>query len=182
MPKFQTDSKWLRHQDLTEGQDTMVTIKDFSEELVGQGGEARKKWVLTFREIEKGLALNATNGKLICKALGSEEMDEWIGRKIALYVADDIPFNGEIVSAIRVRSKSPKGKAAPVPADPNEPPPWYADTEAWTQTMQQYELKDVKRFVGVSQALGCSEPAELMQLSERQQFLEHWKATAASTV
>lgn len=118
MPKFTTDTKFLSHTDLSDVTDTIVTIKGVDRETVGQGAQASEKWIVYFRELKKGLALNKTNGKMICHVLKTEEMDEWIGRKIALYVKDDVEYQGEIVSAIRVRSKVP-GTSQPEASAPH---------------------------------------------------------------
>lgn len=105
MAKFSTDGKYLKHQELPEG-DTIVTIRSYQQErLKANDGTEQKKWVLYFEEMEKGLALNATNGKTLCKVLMSDDMDDWIGKKVALYTKDDVEFGGELVSAIRVRPK-----------------------------------------------------------------------------
>ena len=106
MPKFSTEGKYLKHAEL-DGQDWVLTIDRVKQEVVGKDEDATKKWVVYFKETEKGFVLNATNGKTICKILGTEEMDEWLGRKITLYVKDDVEFGGEMVSAIRVRPKLP---------------------------------------------------------------------------
>ncbi len=112
MPKFSTESKYLKHTDLPEGEDTIVTIKSFRQEDMEKGEVKQKKWVIYFEEMEKGLALNSTNGKTLCKILGSEEMNDWKGRKIALYTKDDIEYAGELVSGIRVRPRLPKDATA----------------------------------------------------------------------
>ena len=104
MAKFSTDGKYMKHQELPEG-DTQVTIKSYAQEVLESNGQKQKKWVLYFHEMDKGLALNATNGKTLCKILGSDDMDDWTGQKILLYVKDDVEFGGEMVSAIRVRNK-----------------------------------------------------------------------------
>ncbi len=104
MAKFSTDGKYMKHQELPEG-DTQVTIKGYAQEVLENNGQKQKKWVLYFHEMDKGLALNATNGKTLCKILGSDDMDDWEGQKILLYVKDDVEFGGEMVSAIRVRNK-----------------------------------------------------------------------------
>ena len=106
MPKFTTPSNYLRHQELDDTEDTIVTIDSFANEEVGQGDQKKQKWVLYFTGMEKGLVLNSTNGKVICKLYG-EEMDEWIGKNISLYIKDDVQFKDETVSAIRVRPKAP---------------------------------------------------------------------------
>ena|SRR3990167_2075910 len=108
MPKFSTPSSYIKHQELSETEDTIVTIASFKQEEVGQGADMKTKWVIYFHELEKGLVLNATNGKTICKLYG-EEMEEWVGKKIAIFCKDDIEYAGELVSGIRVRPKAPKG-------------------------------------------------------------------------
>lgn len=112
MPKFTVETKYLSHTDISDVTDTIVTIKDFQQETLGMGAQAQEKWVLYFRENKKGLALNKTNGKILVKMLG-EEMDEWVGQKIALYVKDDVEYQGDIVSAIRIRLTKPKGEQKP---------------------------------------------------------------------
>ena len=125
MPKFTTDSKFMTHADIPGDADTVYTIKSYEQETVGQGPQASEKWVIYFRETKKGLALNKTNGNLIIKALGSDEMDDWIGKKISLYVKDDVEYQGEIVSAIRVR---PKAASTP---QKEQPKPTQAPEETW---------------------------------------------------
>ena len=105
MPKFATDSKYLKYQEL-DGKDWVFTIASFKHENLGQGEKKEMKWVLYFQEMEKGFALNATNGKVICKLYG-EEMNDWVGKKITLYEKDDIEYAGDLVSGIRVRGKVP---------------------------------------------------------------------------
>ena len=107
MAKFTVDAKYLSHTDISDHDDTVLTIKSYEQETMGQGKEMVEKWVLYFREIKKGLGLNKTNGKMCCKLFGSDDMDDWVGKKIAIYVKDDVEYQGEIVSAIRVRSKLP---------------------------------------------------------------------------
>ena len=107
MPKFSTPSRWLKHTDLPEDHDTVLTIATFAQEDIGKGDQKEKRWVLYFHEIDLGLVLNATNGKAVIKACGTDEMDDWKGKQISLYVKDDVEFAGDIVSAIRVRVKAP---------------------------------------------------------------------------
>ena len=104
MPKFATEGKYLKHQELATDQDTIVTIRGYQKDKLEKDGKVDTKWILLFNELDKGLALNATNGKTLCKLFG-DEMDDWTGNKIALYIKDDVEFGGEMVSAIRVRPK-----------------------------------------------------------------------------
>ncbi len=111
MAKFTTDSKYLKQNDIEEvgnGQDVLVTIRAYRQESMEKNGAKEKKWLLLFDELEKGLVLNSTNGKTICKLMGTDDMDIWKGKQIALYVKDDVEFQGELVSAIRVRPRLPR--------------------------------------------------------------------------
>lgn len=102
--------KYLRSDDLGDD-DVTVTIKDCTQEMVGQGRDAQLKLVLLFREFEKGLIINKTNATTIAKMHG-DDTDEWLGKRIVLWVNHDVQFGNEIVSAIRVRAKAPGGSAA----------------------------------------------------------------------
>jgi len=81
-----------------------VSLKDST------GSEVIKP-LLHLAGMESGLVLNKTNANLVCKALGSDDTDDWVGRKITLYVAE-VEFRGDIVPAIRVKSKAPSGPKA----------------------------------------------------------------------
>ena len=105
MPRFSRSGKFLHFDDLPSDGDTVVTIKSFKEMVFEQEGETQRKWALSFAELDQPLILNQINGKLISKALGTDEMSEWVDRKIALYVRDDIEFRDKLVSGIRVRAK-----------------------------------------------------------------------------
>ena len=75
--------------------------------LKARDGTEELKPLLSFRGEPKGLILNKTNTRLIEKALGSDDTDDWLGRSITIYCAD-VEFGGDIVDAIRVRGKAPK--------------------------------------------------------------------------
>lgn len=114
MPKMSQmfPSKWLAAADLDE-QDRTLTVADVTEELIGQGEEQDLKWVIHFREVDKGLVLNKTNATTITSALG-DDTDEWIGRKVVLYPTE-VSFSGKMVAAIRVKEKATRAanKATP---------------------------------------------------------------------
>ncbi len=102
-------SKWLKASDCDDG-DMIVTIRDVAQEYIGQDGEGDAKWVVYFHEVEKGLILNKTNSRSIAKLHG-EDTDDWLGKRIALF-SMEVQFKQDVVPAIRVRLKAPKGKAA----------------------------------------------------------------------
>ena len=100
-------STFLKHEDL-EGQDWVVTIKNVTMEKVkgGQDNKERDKFIVHFNEC-KPLVLNKTNMTTLIKLFGSNDSDVWVGKRVTLYVKDDVEFGGELVSAIRIRPKQP---------------------------------------------------------------------------
>lgn len=99
--------------------DLHLTITEVRQETVGMGAQADKKWVLYFKEVDKGLVLNKTNTKAIAKLHG-DDTDDWEGKRITLYQTE-VEYQGETMLGIRVRLTAPKakgkpGKNAPAPA------------------------------------------------------------------
>ena len=100
-----------------------ATIEAIKLEEIGK--DKQTKPVLYFQETGTGFICNKTNGRTIARLVGSEEFDDWIGRTIRLY-RTEVDFQGEMVEAIRVRSRpdkvvtkaaSKQKKAAPAPDD-----------------------------------------------------------------
>lgn len=102
MPTFTTTSAYLRADDLSPDGDTVLTIASFEKQSLRQDERTKEKWVLHFAGREGGLALNDTNGRVLCELFG-KEMDEWIGKAICLYVDPHVQYNGSQVAGIRIR-------------------------------------------------------------------------------
>lgn len=87
--------------------DKAVTIVEAKKEMVhdGKGGEA--ECAVAYLKECKPLVLNATNLKAISKALGSEYIEDWYGKRITLTVKKVKAF-GEFHNAIRVAVTAPK--------------------------------------------------------------------------
>lgn len=107
-------SKWLKASDL-EGKPRLVTIKKFTEEKLQ--GETFPKPAVWFKEEEKALILNITNGKKIEQICGTGDPDGWTGKRIVIYPTET-ELRGETVDCIRVRAPKP-GTKPPVP-EPEE--------------------------------------------------------------
>lgn len=102
---------WLTADDLA-GREVTVTIESVS---IHDMNDGKKKAALHFVGKDKALLLNVTNGNTIAELLGTDEMDNWEGSRIRLYVAK-VDFQGKRVPAIRVKD------AAAVPAPPARKP------------------------------------------------------------
>lgn len=100
------DSRFLTKEDVEPP--IAVTIKGYEEQNVEMEGEPeRKKWTLSFHELDKPLVLNITNGQRIEVVTGSAEFDDWIGKKITLYNDKTVSFGGKLTGGIRVYVKPP---------------------------------------------------------------------------
>ena len=102
-------SNYLAQKDFADGEMTL-TIDRVHEEKVGQGENQEMKYVLYFRELEKGLVLNVTNGEAIADITGSDDSEDWIGRKVILYSEPNIQFAGRRVGGIRVRAQNQRDR------------------------------------------------------------------------
>ena len=83
----------------------VVTMKDVHQDNVAPSDAvAEFRYVLAFEEDDiKPMVLNPTNGELIAKHVGSQEMDDWPGKKVVLYHDDTVMFAGKCVGGIRAR-------------------------------------------------------------------------------
>jgi hypothetical protein len=110
MPKIKVESKYLSEEDIPDG-DLIATITDVQKQTVGQGEKAQQKWILFFKEQKKGLVLNSTNIKTLTTLFHSDDSDDWMGQKIAVWYNPDVEMMGEIVGGLRIRAKLPAGAA-----------------------------------------------------------------------
>ncbi len=124
MPKVSQmkNSKFLKRADVGE-EGTLVTIVNVHEvDVAMEGREPDMKWAMTFREFEKPMILNSTNAQLCEKFLGSDDTDDWAGKKVVLYDDPTVAFGGELVGGIRVR-RAPSGKPVPTRTPQRQSPP-----------------------------------------------------------
>jgi len=86
--------------------DTTVTIKQVKPEIVGRGREASEKLVCYLKEFEKPFVLNQGNSTAIGVVVGSNQIEDWAGKQVVLYVDPSVKFGPEVVGGIRVRVPS----------------------------------------------------------------------------
>lgn len=101
-----TQSKYLKQSDVPDEMTVTIT-------KVGQGNLAKEgdpvdmKWMVRLAEFDKPMVINATNIKRLAKACGSDDTDDWIGKKVTIYVDHDVEYAGNIVGGLRFRGTSP---------------------------------------------------------------------------
>ena len=105
-----TQSKYLKRGDVDPP--VVVTITGYEQVNMAKNGEPQElRWVLKFKELDKPMTLNKTNGNRIAAVVrdvyGVQNMysdfDNWIGKKIELFNDPSIEYGGKIVGGIRVR-------------------------------------------------------------------------------
>lgn len=108
------ESKFLRKEDVGAG--ALVTVSGCEQHNTAkEGAPPEHKWCLTFEEYEKPLVLNSTNAQVCARICGSENTDDWTGKKVVLYNDPNVSYAGKITGGIRVRA--PKNQS-PKPAPP----------------------------------------------------------------
>lgn len=95
----------------------LVTIESVHQmNVAASGAPEEMKWCVQFAEHEKPMVLNSTNAQLIAKITGSEETENWGGKKIVLYDDPSVSYAGKVTGGIRCRAPKNKPAAAPAPA------------------------------------------------------------------
>lgn len=105
--KKTTNPTYIGAWDFEDGKDMIVQIKDVRPEMVQNQQGREEKMVMYFENGVKPLILNTTNMKAISKAVGSDYLDEWVGKKIQLFVTMVAAF-GTTTDAVRVREFAPR--------------------------------------------------------------------------
>lgn len=102
------DKNYLGSWDVPDKGDLILTI-DHAEQndVKNERGSERK---LTLHFIESGykpMILNTTNAKAISKAYGSTKVEDWQGKKVAIFTTKVDAFGGT-TDALRIRDYPPK--------------------------------------------------------------------------
>ena len=101
------DTNYLGSWDVVD-KELILTIKNIETKKVSTpDGKTEELPVMTFTEDYKPTILNATNFKNIAKAHGSNFIEDWIGKKISIYITSVKAF-GSVVDALRIKPSAPK--------------------------------------------------------------------------
>ncbi len=107
------DKELLGAHDL-DNRDVTVVILEVTGAELNNGTKKNKKPVATIgsrdgRRLEKKLALNATNCKVLEQLAGSPDVDKWRGMAVVLFPTTT-NFGGATVECVRIRPYPPKEK------------------------------------------------------------------------
>ena len=100
------DRNFIGAPDFQPNEEKHVTISGFDENV--KVGQQTGKTCIYFEDGVKPMVLNVTNGKTIQKVVGSRFMEDWIGKRITLFVKEGVEAFREKVDAVRVRPVAPR--------------------------------------------------------------------------
>lgn len=101
------DKNYLGAWDVPEGEDLILTIDHAAKDEVKNERGSENKLTIHFVEDYKPMILNATNSKAISEAYGSSKVEDWAGKRIAIYTIKVTAFGGT-TDALRIRTYPPK--------------------------------------------------------------------------
>lgn len=142
-----TNPNYIGAYSLEDGKDLVVQIESVTRELVtGENGKKDEYTVAKLKN-QKPFILNATNQKLISKALGTPFIEDWVGKKITLYVSYT-KLKGDDVECLRVRSEAPKEQV-------NKKPELTPNHQKWDDAKKvikagTYKIDDLKQKYSIS--------------------------------
>lgn len=123
------ESKYLKQSDVDDER-TVTVSKVGKANIAKEGDEPEYKWMVRFAEFSKPMVLNSTNIKRLARACGSEDTDDWLEKKVVLYVDHDVEFAGNVVGGLRIR---PLPKNVPtdggITRQPGKPGSTFADLD-----------------------------------------------------
>ena len=110
------ESKYLKQSDV-EDDVTVTIIKVGRHNIAKEGDEPELKWLIKYEEFSKPMVLNATNIKRLARACNSDDTDDWIGKKVVLYVDHDVEFAGNVVGGLRIKAAPKPTRQVPPKSD-----------------------------------------------------------------
>lgn len=91
-------------------------------------GRMKKKLIVFFESIDKGLVLNVSNKNILVDALGKAPAG-WLGASIGILVDPNVGFGGKRTGGVRLRVLGPAVTAKPAA----KPEPAKAKTAEWPE-------------------------------------------------
>jgi len=101
------DKSFLGSWDVPAGEDLILTIDHVARDEVKNERGGEMKMTLHFVEDYKPMVCNVTNGKAIAAAYHSNNVEDWEGKKVAIYTTKVTAFGGT-TDALRIRDYPPK--------------------------------------------------------------------------
>ncbi len=101
------DKNFLGAWDVPEGEDLVLTIDHAEQNEVKNERGSSRKLTLHFVENYKPMILNTTNATSIGDLYGSKKVEDWEGKKVAIFT-DKVTAFGGTTDALRIRPYMPR--------------------------------------------------------------------------
>lgn len=101
--KTLVDWKSLSSSSMAEQEQTLTIRSINREEIVSNNGRKEVVPVCRFEEDVPPMALNKTNMRTMEAMTGSDKIEDWYGKKVVVYIQNNIKFGKEIVSGLRIK-------------------------------------------------------------------------------
>lgn len=122
------DSKYLKQSDVPDP--VIVTVGKVGKiNLAKEGDPPEEKWAVRFNEFKKPMLLNSTNIKLLERACGSDDTDDWVGKEVIVYNDESVTFGGSVVGGLRIRKQQAEPARKGAPAASGKPSSSFDDME-----------------------------------------------------
>lgn len=160
--KVVSDPNFLGEADFQEAEEKIATIARVVEKVDVQTARGKeKKTAVYFHENLKPMILNVARSKAISKVAGSPYFEDWINVAVQLYIDPNVEAFGEIVSAVRVRSRKPVIRQAVKCADCGN------DIQGAMGKGADYIALYTKKHYGVSLCSECAAKRKAQQEAEK---------------
>ena len=145
------DYNYLGAYSLNEGQEITLTIQSVKKEVVTiKNGQKEDCTLCIFKENVNGekkpMILNKTNCKVIQKLYNTPFIEEWVNKRITLYVDNNVQAFGDVVDALRIKQIAPPIKKPDL--NPTSPK-WETAKERVKEGMT---YSDISKHYNVSQS------------------------------
>ncbi len=81
-----------------------VTIEKILMENAGTDAQPEQKPVMYFIDQTQGLIVNTTNARMLETIFGTDEIEVWVGQRVALWVDMSVTYKGQPDPGIRFRA------------------------------------------------------------------------------
>jgi hypothetical protein len=92
---------------LENGKDLTVEITNVKREMVTGTGGKKEECTIAYLKGYKPMVLNRTNMKTIHKLYDTPYIEEWVGKKITLFIAKIRAFGEDNVECLRIKNNKP---------------------------------------------------------------------------
>jgi hypothetical protein len=107
-------STYLKQSDVGDRR-LLLTVDRVEIQDVGQGDQQEQKPCLYFAGHKKAMVLNRGNADAVTEIVGTDEMDDWSGHKVVIYVDRNVTYGGKRVGGLRISAPPNGSKPAPKP-------------------------------------------------------------------